>query len=66
MKRPGARDRRLHLDGDERCQLDHRTSGASGTVNGLVQFVAAPNDGPARTGTLTIAGRRYVVMEAGR
>jgi hypothetical protein len=42
------------------------TSGASGVGNGLVQFVAAPNNGPARTGTLTIAGRRYQVNEAGR
>ena len=42
------------------------TSGASGTGNGLVQFVVAVNDGPARTGTLTIAGRRYLVTEAGR
>jgi hypothetical protein len=42
------------------------TAGASGAGNGLVQFVAAPNDGPARTGSLTIAGRRYQVFEAGR
>jgi hypothetical protein len=42
------------------------TSGASGLGNGLVQFVAAPNNGPARTGTLTIAGQRYQVTEAGR
>jgi hypothetical protein len=42
------------------------TAGASGVGNGLVQFVAAANDGPARTGSLTIAGRRYVVTEAGR
>jgi Putative binding domain, N-terminal/Viral BACON domain len=42
------------------------TSGASGIGNGLVQFVAAPNPGPARTGTVTIAGRRYEVNEAGR
>ena len=42
------------------------TSGASGAGNGLVQFVAAPNNGPARTGTLTIAGRRYEVTEAAR
>jgi hypothetical protein len=42
------------------------TAGASGAGNGLVQFVAAANDGPARTGTLTIAGRRYQVTEAGR
>jgi hypothetical protein len=42
------------------------TSGASGVGNGLVQFVAAPNNGPARTGTLTIGGKRYQVSEAGR
>ncbi len=42
------------------------TSGAAGVGNGLVQFVAAPNNGPARTGTLTIAGKRYQVSEAGR
>jgi hypothetical protein len=42
------------------------TSGASGMGNGLVQFVAAPNNGPARTGSLTIAGRRYEVTEAAR
>jgi hypothetical protein len=42
------------------------TSGASSVGNGLVQFVAAPNSGPARTGTLTIAGQRYQVNEAGR
>jgi hypothetical protein len=42
------------------------TSGASGAGNGLVQFAAAPNNGPPRTGTLTIAGRRYQVSEAGR
>ena len=42
------------------------TSATSGIGNGLVQFVAAPNNGPARTGTLTIGGRRYQVSEAGR
>ncbi len=42
------------------------TAGASGTGNGLVQFVAAPNNGPARTGSLTIAGRRYDVIQAAR
>ena len=42
------------------------TSGASGAGNGLVQFVVAANNGRARTGTLTIAGRRYEVTEAGR
>ena len=42
------------------------TAGASGTGNGLVQFVTAPNNGPARTGSLTIAGRRYDVIQAAR
>ena len=42
------------------------TAGPSGTGNGLVQFVAAPNNGPARTGSLTIAGRRYDVIQAAR
>ncbi len=42
------------------------TAGGSGTGNGLVQFIAAPNNGPARTGSLTIAGQRYNVVEAGR
>jgi hypothetical protein len=42
------------------------TSGASGAGNGLVQFVVAANNGPARTGSLTIAGRRYQVTQAGR
>jgi hypothetical protein len=42
------------------------TAGASGTGNGLVQFTAAPNAGPARTGSLTIAGQRYEVTEAAR
>ena len=42
------------------------TSGASGAGGGLVQFVVAPNPGAARTGTLTIAGQRYDVIQAGR
>jgi hypothetical protein len=42
------------------------TAGGSGTGGGLVQFVAAPNSGPARTGSLTIAGQRYEVIEGGR
>jgi hypothetical protein len=33
---------------------------------GLVQFVAAPNPGAARTGTLTIGGERYEVVQAAR
>jgi hypothetical protein len=41
------------------------TAGGSGTGNGLVQFIAAPNNGAARTGSLTIAGQRYEVTEAG-
>jgi hypothetical protein len=41
-------------------------AGASGVGNGLVQFVAAPNPGGARTGTLTIAGQTYNVNEGGR
>jgi hypothetical protein len=40
-------------------------AGASGVGNGLVQFVAAPNPGGARTGTLTIAGQTYNVNEGG-
>jgi hypothetical protein len=39
------------------------TAGGSGTGSGLVQFIAAPNSGPARTGSLTIAGQRYEVVE---
>jgi uncharacterized protein YaiE (UPF0345 family) len=42
------------------------TAGTSGTGSGLVQFIAAPNGGPARTGSLTIAGQRYEVVEGGR
>ena len=42
------------------------TAGTNGTGNGLVQFVAAPNAGPARTGWLTIAGERYEVFQGGR
>lgn len=41
------------------------TAGASGSGNGLFQFVAAPNTGPARTGSVTIAGERYQVVQAG-
>jgi hypothetical protein len=42
------------------------TAGASGVGNGLVQFVVATNGGAARTGSLTIAGQRYEVKQAGR
>src|SRR6185295_2859725 len=42
------------------------TTGSSGSGNGLIQFVVADNTGPARAGSLTIAGRRYDVAQAGR
>ena len=42
------------------------TAGASGAGGGLVQFVAAPNTGAARTGTLTIGGERYEIVQTGR
>jgi len=42
------------------------TAGSSGSGTSLVQFTAAPNPGAARTGTLTIAGQRYDVTQAGR
>jgi hypothetical protein len=42
------------------------TGGASGTGNGLLQFVAAPSSGAARTGSVTIAGQRYEVSELAR
>src|SRR4029453_3814508 len=40
------------------------TSGGSGNGNGTVQFAAAPTTGPARSGTLTIAGRAFVVSQS--
>jgi hypothetical protein len=39
------------------------TSGSS-RGNGTVQFAVAPTTGPARTGTLTIAGRTFVVSQS--
>jgi hypothetical protein len=43
------------------------TTGASGAGNGLVQFVAAANTGTAsRTGSLTIGGERYEIVQAGK
>jgi hypothetical protein len=42
------------------------TTGASGVGSGLVQFVAAPNTGAARTGTLTIGGERYEIVQTGK
>jgi uncharacterized protein (TIGR03437 family) len=40
------------------------TSGASGTGNGTVGFTAQANTGPARSGTLTIAGQTFTVNQA--
>jgi hypothetical protein len=40
-------------------------SGASGTGNGTVTYSVFPNPGPARTGTLTIAGQTFTVTQAG-
>ena len=42
------------------------TAGAAGTGGGLIQFVAAPNPGSARTGVIRIAGQDYLVTEGGR
>jgi hypothetical protein len=40
-------------------------SGASGTGNGTVGFTVAANTGPARTGTITIAGQTFTVTQDG-
>jgi hypothetical protein len=39
------------------------SSGASGSGNGTVNFTAAPNTGPGRIGTLTIAGETFTVTQ---
>jgi len=39
------------------------TAGASGSGNGTVQFTVAANTGPARTGTITIAGQTFTVTQ---
>jgi Viral BACON domain/Putative binding domain, N-terminal len=39
------------------------TSGASGSGNGEVQFTAAATTGPARSGTMTIAGQIFSVTQ---
>jgi hypothetical protein len=39
------------------------TSGGSGSGNGNVSFSAAPNTGPGRVGTLTIAGETFTVTQ---
>ena len=41
------------------------TSGASGTGNGTVGFTIAANTGAQRTGTLTIVGQTFTVMQDG-
>ena len=41
------------------------TSSASGTGTGSVTYTVAANTGPARTGTLTIAGQTVTVTQAG-
>jgi hypothetical protein len=41
------------------------TTGAAGTGSTYVNYQVAPNQGPARQGTLTIAGRTYTVSQAG-
>src|SRR5262245_37781265 len=40
------------------------TSGATGTGSGSVGFAVAPNTGGVRTGTLTISGHAFTVMQA--
>ncbi len=40
------------------------SSGSSGNGNGTVNFNVAANTGPARSGTLTIAGQTYTVNQA--
>jgi all-beta uncharacterized protein/BACON domain-containing protein len=39
-------------------------SGSSGSGNGTVQFAVAPTTGPARNGTLTIAGRPVAISQS--
>jgi len=41
------------------------TNGTSGDGNGTVNFSAAANAGPARSGTVTIAGQTFSVNQAG-
>ena len=41
------------------------TSGASGTGNGAINFMVAPNTGSLRSGALTVAGRVFTVEQAG-
>jgi hypothetical protein len=41
-------------------------TGLSGTGEGLVQFIVAPNAGPARSGVVRIAAIDYLIRQAGR
>jgi hypothetical protein len=41
------------------------TSGSGGSGNGTVNYSAAANTGPARTGTMTIAGKTFTVNQDG-
>ena len=41
------------------------TAGAAGMGTGSVSFTVAANTGPARTGTMTIAGQTFTVSQAG-
>lgn len=41
-------------------------SRSSGTGDGLVQFTVVTNTGSSRTGTITIAGQRHTVTQAGK
>ena len=41
-------------------------AGTSGVGNGLVQFIVAPNPGPARNGIVKIAGFDYLVKQAAK
>lgn len=39
------------------------TNGAFGTGNGTVNYIVAPNTGPPRSGTITIAGQTFTVTQ---
>jgi hypothetical protein len=41
------------------------TSGQSGTGNGTLTFTVAANSGPARSGTITVAGQTFTVNQSG-
>jgi uncharacterized protein (TIGR03437 family) len=41
------------------------TSAANGTANGSVSYSVAPNQGPQRSGALTIGGQSFTITQAG-